>query len=56
VTFEELHKQYVVEKEEKEKSSEPWSLEITSNPDKSSLYNLLGEIIIKLAQVRSRLD
>ena len=55
MTFEELHKQYILEKKE-EKKPEPWSLEITSNPDKSSLYNLLGEMIIKLAQIRSRLD
>jgi hypothetical protein len=55
VTFEELHKQYISEKEEEKESSTPWSLEITSNPDKSSLYNLLGEIIIKLAQIRTQL-
>lgn len=56
MTFEELHKQYVTEKEKKEFSSTPWIIEITSNPEKTSLYNLLGEMIIKLAELRTRLN
>jgi len=55
MTFEELHKQYIVEKE-KEVEQVPWSLEITNNAEKPPLYNLLGEMIIKLAELRSRIN
>lgn len=56
MTFEELHQQYVTEKEKKEISSSPWSIEITPNTEKSPLYNLLGEMIIKLSQIRTRIN
>ncbi len=55
MTFEELFKQYVKEKPENI-SPEPWTIEITQNLSKPPLYNVLGEIIIKLAKLRSDIN
>jgi hypothetical protein len=41
---------------DKEKASEPWTIEITKNEDKSESYNKLGELIITLSQIRNRMD
>jgi hypothetical protein len=40
----------------KEKVSEPWTIEIAKNEDKSETYNKLGELIITLSQIRNRMD
>lgn len=35
---------------------EPWVIEITQDDTKSNLFNELGELIIKLSQIRSKLS
>lgn len=56
MTFEELHKQYILEDKEEKQNFIPWTLEITSNSDKTPLYNILGEMIIKMYEIRSKLN
>jgi hypothetical protein len=34
----------------------PWSIEITKDPKRSREYNELGDLIIKLFELRSRLE
>ena len=54
--FEKLFEQFIIEKEiEKEDSLFSWTIEITKDPQKSEKYNLLGELIILLSQLRNKL-
>jgi hypothetical protein len=46
-------------KEEKNQKKEnyenlPWSIEITKDPNRSTEYNELGDLIIKLFELRSK--
>jgi hypothetical protein len=41
------------EKEESEYS--PWCIEIVKDPKRGEMYNLLGDLIIKLFELRSKL-
>jgi hypothetical protein len=38
------------------KISEPWTIEITKNENKTEVYNKLGELIIVLSQIRNRIN
>ena len=54
--FEQIIK-IVLEQAPKKEESEPmpWSLEITKDPKRSKEYNELGDLIIKLFELRSKL-
>lgn len=55
--FSELLEQYLKEiKSEPDFSESPWGIEITKNLEKSDEYNQLGELIIKLSILRSKMD
>ena len=59
MTFNSLIQQYLEEKSEPTKEdyeAMPWSLEIVKDPKRSEMYNELGELIIKLFELRSRLE
>lgn len=57
--FEEIFKLIINEQEkpkEEEPQPEPWSLEIKKDFSKSDAYNELGDLIIRLFELRSRLE
>lgn len=55
--FSELLERYLEEvKEELSSSETPWSIEITKDEEKSKEYNQLGELIIRLSTIRSKLN
>jgi len=58
VKFEEMIQRCLVEAENfsEEKREEPWSLEITKDFTKSKEYNLIGELIIQLASLRTKMN
>jgi hypothetical protein len=49
---------YILEqtKDNRAPEPEPWSLEIKKDFSKSDAYNELGDLIIKLFELRSRLE
>lgn len=56
--FEEIFKLIIKEQEkpkEEESQPEPWSLEIKKDFSKSKAYNELGDLIIRLFELRARL-
>lgn len=56
--FEEIFKLVISEQEkpkEGEPQPEPWSLEIKKDYSKSEVYNELGDLIIRLFELRARL-
>ena len=55
--FEEVIQAFLKEKriEEEKQVPQPWSIEITKDPAKGKLYNELGDFIIKLFELRSKL-
>lgn len=56
--FEEIFKLIINEQEkpkEEEYQPEPWSLEIRKDFSKSEAYNELGDLIIRLFELRARL-
>jgi len=57
--FNSLIQQYLEEKSEPTKEDYevmPWSLEITKDLKRSQEYNELGDLIIKLFELRSKLE
>lgn len=55
--FSELLERYLEEvKEELSSSETSWSIEITKDKEKSKEYNQLGELIIRLSTIRSKLN
>ena len=58
--FEEIFKLVIKEqekpKEEEKPEPQPWCLEIKKDPSMSEEYNELGDLIIKLFELRSRLE
>jgi len=55
--FLELLEQYLEEvKEESDSIESPWSIEITKDSKKSDEYNQLGELIIRLSFLRSKMN
>jgi hypothetical protein len=55
--FSELLEQYLKEvKEESDSIESPWSIEITKDSKKSDEYNQLGELIIRLSSLRSKMN
>lgn len=57
--FEEIFKLVIKEQEkpkEEEPEPQPWCLEIKKDFSKSNAYNELGDLIIKLNELRSRLE
>ncbi len=55
--FSELLDQYLKEvKEESDSIESPWSIEITKDSKKSDEYNQLGELIIRLSSLRSKMN
>jgi len=59
MSFNSLIQQYLEEKSEPTKEdyeAMPWSLEIIKDSKRSDMYNELGELIIKLFELRSRLE
>lgn len=56
--FEEIIKKCLIEAENsfQEKREEPWALEITKDSNKSEEYNLIGELIIQLASLRTKIN
>jgi hypothetical protein len=58
VKFEEIIRKCLVEAENfsEEKREEPWTIEITKDPNKSKEYNLIGELIIQLASLRTKMN
>jgi hypothetical protein len=59
MSFNSLIQQYLEEKSEPTKEdyeAMPWSLEIVKDSKRSGMYNELGELIIKLFELRSRLE
>ena len=56
--FEEIIKKCLIEAENsfQEKLEEPWALEITKDSNKSEEYNLIGELIIQLASLRTKIN
>ena len=59
MSFNSLIQQYLEEKSEPTKEdyeAMPWSLEIVKDSKRSEMYNELGELIIKLFELRSRLE
>jgi hypothetical protein len=59
MSFNSLIQQYLEEKAEPTKEdyeAMPWSLEIVKDSNRSAMYNELGELIIKLFELRSRLE
>ena len=59
MSFNSLIQQYLEEKSEPTKEdyeAMPWSLEIVKDSKRSKMYNELGELIIKLFELRSRLE
>ena len=59
MSFNSLIQQYLEEKSEPTKEdyeAMPWSLEIVKDPKHSEMYNELGELIIKLFVLRSKLE
>ena len=58
MSFNSLIQQYLEEKSEPTKEdyeAMPWSLEIVKDSKRSEMYNELGELIIKLFELRSKL-
>jgi|LakMenE18May11ns_1017448.scaffolds.fasta_scaffold8124237_2 hypothetical protein len=58
MSFNSLIQQYLEEKSEPTKEdyeAMPWSLEIVKDSKKGKLYNELGELIIQLFEIRSKL-
>lgn len=54
--FEKILKKYLIEVEKNQEIfPQPWSLEITKDLNKSEEYNLLGELIIQLSILRSKI-
>lgn len=49
--------QSLLEKKDKQEDIEylPWSIEITKDPKRGDVYNELGDLIIKLFELRSKL-
>ena len=45
-----------IPKEEEKPEPQPWCLEIKKDFSKSDAYNELGDLIIKLFELRSRLE
>ena len=45
-----------IPKEEGEPEPQPWCLEIKKDPSMSEEYNELGDLIIKLFELRARLE
>ena len=59
MTFNSLIQQYLEEKTEPTKEdyeAMPWGLEIVKDPKRSKEYNELGNLIIKLFELRSKLE
>jgi hypothetical protein len=59
MSFNSLIQQYLEEKSDPTKEdyeAMPWSLEIAKDPKRPEMYNELGELIIKLFELRSRLE
>ena len=59
MSFNSLIQQYLEEKSEPTKEdyeAMPWGLEIVKDSKRSEMYNELGELIIKLFELRSRLE
>jgi hypothetical protein len=59
MSFNSLIQQYLEEKSEPTKEdyeAMPWSLEIVKDSKRSEMYNELGELIIKLFELRSKLE
>jgi hypothetical protein len=59
MTFNSLIRQYLEERTETTKEdyeAMPWCIEITKDPKRSKEYNELGNIIIKLFELRSKLE
>lgn len=55
--FEEVLKKYLIEVQKNEDiKPEPWTLEVTKDPEKSEEYNLIGELIIQLSILRSKIN
>lgn len=57
--FEEIFKLIINEQEkpkEEEPQPEPWCLEIKKDFSKSKAYNELGDLIIRLFELRARLE
>lgn len=56
--FEEIIQKCLIEAENssEEKREEPWTLEITKDLNKSKEYNLIGELIIQLASLRTKMN
>jgi len=58
MTFNSLIQQYLEEKSEPTKEdyeAMPWGIEIVKDSKRSEMYNELGELIIKLFELRSKL-
>jgi hypothetical protein len=59
MSFNSLIQQYLEEKSKPTKEdyeAMPWSLEVVKDPKRSEMYNELGKLIIKLFELRSRLE
>jgi hypothetical protein len=59
MSFNSLIQQYLEEKAEPTKEdyeAMPWCLEIVKDSKRSEMYNELGELIIKLFELRSKLE
>jgi len=59
MSFNSLILQYLEERSEPTKEdyeAMPWSLEIVKDSKRSEMYNELGELIIKLFELRSKLE
>ena len=56
--FEEIIQKCLIEAENssEEKREVPWTLEITKDSSKSKEYNLMGELIIQLASLRTKMN
>ena len=55
--FEQIIQSLLQEKENKREEHEslPWSIEIKKDPNGSKEYNEIGDIIIKLVEIRAKL-
>ena len=53
--FEEYFKQFILEKKEEPEAPVPYVIEITKDDNRGRRFNDLGDLIIKLSQLRSRL-
>jgi hypothetical protein len=56
--FDQIIESFLQEEKKAEEDYEtmPWSIEIIKDSNRSELYNNLGNLIIRLYEIRSRLD